>query len=167
MDHQQHQCDRSLSCPMKCQLCSSYCAVGDHFHALKPDAIHLCGYVRQYITEPLLTLTVRCIIANNIANWMGFARLRRHRNRSNQLLWASTLPFNIRRCLFLWSFDLYDTDRSITCSTHRKAGNSLALSPLLQTNSNTMVAMFTRGTMTHFIIARSAASIVDIIAHCH
>lgn len=41
--HELHTCDRSLSCPIKCQLCKSYCAVGDHFHALQPDAVHLCG----------------------------------------------------------------------------------------------------------------------------
>ncbi|KIM22922.1 hypothetical protein M408DRAFT_331422 [Serendipita vermifera MAFF 305830] len=41
--HELHKCDRSLSCPIKCQLCKSYCATGDHFHALQPDAVHLCG----------------------------------------------------------------------------------------------------------------------------
>ncbi|KIM19859.1 hypothetical protein M408DRAFT_334238 [Serendipita vermifera MAFF 305830] len=41
--HELHTCDRSLSCPIKCQLCKSYCAAGDHFHALQPDAVHLCG----------------------------------------------------------------------------------------------------------------------------
>ncbi|KIM24947.1 hypothetical protein M408DRAFT_331430 [Serendipita vermifera MAFF 305830] len=42
-EHQQHACDRSMSCPIQCQLCSSICAVGDHFHALQDDAVHLCG----------------------------------------------------------------------------------------------------------------------------
>lgn len=41
--HNRHECDRALSCPIKCQLCKSYCSVGDHFHALDDAAIHLCG----------------------------------------------------------------------------------------------------------------------------
>lgn len=41
--HELHTCDRSLSCPIKCQLCKGYCAAGDHFHALQPGAVHLCG----------------------------------------------------------------------------------------------------------------------------
>ncbi|KIM24943.1 hypothetical protein M408DRAFT_224544 [Serendipita vermifera MAFF 305830] len=43
VEHEKHTCDRSLSCPIKCQLCNSYCATGDHFHALEPSAVHLCG----------------------------------------------------------------------------------------------------------------------------
>ncbi|KAG8783755.1 hypothetical protein FRC15_004586 [Serendipita sp. 397] len=44
-EHERHACDRSLSCPILCQLCNSYCAAGDHFHGLDPDAKHLCGQV--------------------------------------------------------------------------------------------------------------------------
>ncbi|PVF92927.1 hypothetical protein CPB86DRAFT_144289 [Serendipita vermifera] len=42
-DHSQHSCDRSFSCPIKCQLCNSLCQVQDHFHALEENAMHLCG----------------------------------------------------------------------------------------------------------------------------
>ncbi|KIM22917.1 hypothetical protein M408DRAFT_332686 [Serendipita vermifera MAFF 305830] len=41
--HELHTCDRSLSCPIRCQLCKSYCSAGDHFHALQANAVHLCG----------------------------------------------------------------------------------------------------------------------------
>ena len=56
--HEQHTCDRSLSCPIKCQLCKSYCATGDHFHALEPDAVHLCGQV--YTSKEILRLLILC-----------------------------------------------------------------------------------------------------------
>ncbi|PVF98362.1 hypothetical protein CPB86DRAFT_825740 [Serendipita vermifera] len=42
-EHTQHACDRSFSCPIKCQLCNSFCQVEDHFHALDSNAVHLCG----------------------------------------------------------------------------------------------------------------------------
>ena len=44
-DHERHCCALVLSCPVKCQLCNSFCAAGDHFHALQDDAVHLCGWV--------------------------------------------------------------------------------------------------------------------------
>jgi len=42
-EHERHCCSLALSCPVKCQLCNSFCSAGDHFHALGADAIHLCG----------------------------------------------------------------------------------------------------------------------------
>ena len=42
-EHERHCCSLALSCPVKCQLCQSFCSTGDHFHALEADAIHLCG----------------------------------------------------------------------------------------------------------------------------
>jgi len=42
-EHERHCCSLALSCPVKCQLCQSFCSTGDHFHALETDAIHLCG----------------------------------------------------------------------------------------------------------------------------
>ncbi|KAG8836422.1 hypothetical protein FRC18_011419 [Serendipita sp. 400] len=42
--HERHCCERPLTCPVKCQLCSSFCSIGDHFHALDEQAVHLCGH---------------------------------------------------------------------------------------------------------------------------
>src|SRR5258706_5491581 len=42
-EHQRHCCSLALSCPVKCQLCNSFCSAGNHFHALEADAVHLCG----------------------------------------------------------------------------------------------------------------------------
>ena len=42
-EHERHCCSLALSCPVKCQLCNSFCSAGDHFHALEADATHLCG----------------------------------------------------------------------------------------------------------------------------
>ncbi|PVF95046.1 hypothetical protein CPB86DRAFT_739378 [Serendipita vermifera] len=43
LDHQRHCCERPLECPVRCQLCSSYCTSGNHFHPLNPEAVHLCS----------------------------------------------------------------------------------------------------------------------------
>lgn len=44
-DHVRHMCDNRLACTIACDLCSRLCAMGDHFHGLDGDALHLCGYV--------------------------------------------------------------------------------------------------------------------------
>lgn len=40
--HDSHRCGEVQSCPVRCELCPRYCAMGDHFHGLHPDVIHLC-----------------------------------------------------------------------------------------------------------------------------
>ena len=45
-DHERHCCALVLSCPLKCELCNSFCSAGDHFHALQDYAVHLCGWVQ-------------------------------------------------------------------------------------------------------------------------
>ena len=41
--HDAHLCE-TQSCPVQCQLCKRLCASPDHLHALRPGAIHLCGF---------------------------------------------------------------------------------------------------------------------------
>ncbi|KAF8289765.1 hypothetical protein DL93DRAFT_2069130 [Clavulina sp. PMI_390] len=49
--HERHVCASRLTCPVTCQLCARLCTVGDHFHALSNDAVHLCGQVIHLCTE--------------------------------------------------------------------------------------------------------------------
>ncbi|KAG8984733.1 hypothetical protein FRB93_006355 [Tulasnella sp. JGI-2019a] len=44
-EHDQHSCDNRMSCPIQCELCQRFCALGDHFHGLDGSVtpIHLCG----------------------------------------------------------------------------------------------------------------------------
>jgi len=42
-EHERHCCALTLSCPVKCMLCNSFCSAGDHFHALEATSVHLCG----------------------------------------------------------------------------------------------------------------------------
>ncbi|PVF98363.1 hypothetical protein CPB86DRAFT_733118 [Serendipita vermifera] len=60
--HERHSCEHALACPIKCQLCNSMCAAGDHFHALQPGAIHLCGQ-RHRCPKPCEALGI-CEINN-------------------------------------------------------------------------------------------------------
>lgn len=43
--HDDHSCDNRQTCPITCELCPRFCSMGDHFHGLEPDQVHLCGYV--------------------------------------------------------------------------------------------------------------------------
>lgn len=54
-DHERHCCALALSCPMKCELCNSFCSAGDHFHALQDGAVHLCGWVQPERAKVLLS----------------------------------------------------------------------------------------------------------------
>ncbi|KAH9912631.1 uncharacterized protein BXZ73DRAFT_56103, partial [Epithele typhae] len=40
--HLEHRCD-TRQCPIDCKLCKRLCSARDHFHALDPAAVHLCG----------------------------------------------------------------------------------------------------------------------------
>lgn len=54
-DHGRHVCDNRLSCPITCELCSRLCSMGDHFHGMGGDSLHLCGYVVSFISHRLST----------------------------------------------------------------------------------------------------------------
>ncbi|ORY42725.1 hypothetical protein BCR33DRAFT_680193 [Rhizoclosmatium globosum] len=43
VEHDRHACKDTQLCPILCKLCQRPCSSQDHFHALNPDAIHLCG----------------------------------------------------------------------------------------------------------------------------
>ena len=45
-EHDRHRCGLGQPCPIRCQFidCKNYCSSRDHFHALKENVIHLCGY---------------------------------------------------------------------------------------------------------------------------
>ncbi|KIO19084.1 hypothetical protein M407DRAFT_44020, partial [Tulasnella calospora MUT 4182] len=42
-NHTRHVCDNRLSCPITCELCSRLCSMGDHFHGMDGNSLHLCG----------------------------------------------------------------------------------------------------------------------------
>ncbi|KAG8921722.1 hypothetical protein FRC02_012397, partial [Tulasnella sp. 418] len=48
-EHDDHVCADKLACPVKCQLCSRLCTMGDHLHGVLDGEIHLC---RQEHTCP-------------------------------------------------------------------------------------------------------------------
>ncbi|KAG8918942.1 hypothetical protein FRC02_002026 [Tulasnella sp. 418] len=41
-EHGAHVCAERLACPIKCQLCSRLCTMGDHLHGMVDDEPHLC-----------------------------------------------------------------------------------------------------------------------------
>ncbi|KXZ54769.1 hypothetical protein GPECTOR_4g839 [Gonium pectorale] len=56
--HTVHQC-AAQSCPQQCALCHRRCDHADHFHAMEPGAVHLCGEAHP-CREPLTRQAKSC-----------------------------------------------------------------------------------------------------------
>lgn len=153
-----------MSCPMKCELCNSFCAVADHFHPLEKDAVHLCGSVYYIITSShLMPLPGRDMSVATSVNDLEYVRLRQLHSQLSPHLLGSTLHINIQR----WISHLSNA-RILTrhLSSPRRLVDCLAQFHSNQINESMKVLMCTHWSPI-FITAKSAASIVATIAPYH
>ena len=144
---------------MKCQLCRSYCSVGDHFHALDEKAVHLCGYVLSLRWYQATFWTGKVMLATRGANVLGFAKLRRPLNPSSRPLPGSTRSISSLRLVSNFALIYLTRD-----STRKKPNDFRVLCRLSPGNSSTRDNTFIPWIPPRFTTAKKSANTVGTIA---